>query len=88
MAREVHIGGGRLQITNASATGQGGADGGSAALVGAVLGKCSRADRACRRLSKHLFQKLGSAEYPQHASRSYYTATPFHKSEVGTQPCR
>ena len=59
-AGKVHIGGGRLQITDASAT-YGGADGGSAALVGAVLGKRSRADRACRRLSKHLFQKLGSA---------------------------
>ena len=43
----VHVGGGRLQITNASATEEGGADGGSAALVSAVLGETFRAGCDC-----------------------------------------
>ena len=55
MAREVHIGGGRLQITNASATEEGGADCGSAALVGAVLGETFRAGCDCLECPRHQF---------------------------------
>ena len=54
-AGKVHIGGGRLQITDASATEEGGADCGSAALVGAVLGETFRAGCDCLECPRHQF---------------------------------